>query len=142
MAWLESSGSFFHSTADDGFPVHDDGVWPLDERKSLDWFSFTFSSPSPALESLQEEAPMASSQPPLGSTIGDVAMSFPGTSTEREARVMRYREKKKRRKFEKKIRYASRKAYADTRPRIKGRFAKGSGERQLASSPQLSGWFS
>nr|QVG73929.1 COL2 [Tamarix hispida] len=43
---------------------------------------------------------------------------------DREARVLRYREKKKSRKFEKKIRYASRKAYAETRPRIKGRFAK------------------
>lgn len=44
--------------------------------------------------------------------------------TEREARVLRYREKKKMRKFEKTIRYASRKAYAEKRPRIKGRFAK------------------
>jgi hypothetical protein len=35
----------------------------------------------------------------------------------------RYREKRKRRKFEKTIRYASRKAYAEVRPRIKGRFA-------------------
>ncbi|KAL3723448.1 hypothetical protein ACJRO7_035607 [Eucalyptus globulus] len=43
---------------------------------------------------------------------------------DREARVLRYREKKKTRKFEKTIRYASRKAYAETRPRIKGRFAK------------------
>ncbi|KAL9249330.1 Zinc finger protein CONSTANS-LIKE 5-like protein [Drosera capensis] len=43
---------------------------------------------------------------------------------EREARVMRYREKRKNRKFEKTIRYASRKAYAESRPRIKGRFAK------------------
>ncbi|OAY46796.1 zinc finger protein CONSTANS-LIKE 5 [Manihot esculenta] len=42
----------------------------------------------------------------------------------REARVLRYREKRKNRKFEKTIRYASRKAYAETRPRIKGRFAK------------------
>jgi zinc finger protein CONSTANS len=42
----------------------------------------------------------------------------------REARVMRYKEKKKNRKFEKTIRYASRKAYAESRPRIKGRFAK------------------
>lgn len=42
----------------------------------------------------------------------------------REARVLRYREKKKRRKFEKTIRYASRKAYAERRPRINGRFAK------------------
>ncbi|KAM3336826.1 zinc finger protein CONSTANS-LIKE 5 [Capsicum galapagoense] len=45
-------------------------------------------------------------------------------SLDREARVLRYREKKKNRKFEKTIRYASRKAYAETRPRIKGRFAK------------------
>ena len=37
---------------------------------------------------------------------------------------MGYREKRKNRKFEKTIRYASRKAYAETRPRIKGRFAK------------------
>lgn len=43
---------------------------------------------------------------------------------DREARVLRYREKKKNRKFEKTIRYASRKAYAETRPRVKGRFAK------------------
>ncbi|KZV45606.1 Zinc finger protein CONSTANS-LIKE 2 [Dorcoceras hygrometricum] len=46
------------------------------------------------------------------------------TPMDREARVLRYREKKKARKFEKTIRYASRKAYAETRPRIKGRFAK------------------
>ncbi|CAL5224442.1 g7128 [Coccomyxa viridis] len=42
---------------------------------------------------------------------------------DREARVMRYREKRKRRTFEKTIRYQSRKAYAEVRPRIKGRFA-------------------
>ncbi|KAG1364331.1 zinc finger protein CONSTANS-LIKE 2 [Cocos nucifera] len=46
------------------------------------------------------------------------------TPMDREAKVLRYREKKKARKFEKTIRYASRKAYAETRPRIKGRFAK------------------
>jgi hypothetical protein len=37
---------------------------------------------------------------------------------------MRYKEKRQKRKFEKTIRYASRKAYAESRPRIKGRFAK------------------
>jgi len=42
----------------------------------------------------------------------------------REARLMRYREKRKNRRFEKTIRYASRKAYAESRPRVKGRFAK------------------
>ncbi|GLT85197.1 hypothetical protein SLE2022_033930 [Rubroshorea leprosula] len=46
------------------------------------------------------------------------------SSVDREARVLRYREKRKNRKFEKTIRYASRKAYAEKRPRIKGRFAK------------------
>uniref|UniRef100_A0A7N0TYE4 CONSTANS-like protein n=1 Tax=Kalanchoe fedtschenkoi TaxID=63787 RepID=A0A7N0TYE4_KALFE len=46
------------------------------------------------------------------------------TGLDREARVLRYREKRKNRKFEKTIRYASRKAYAETRPRIKGRFVK------------------
>ncbi|KAK7271829.1 hypothetical protein RJT34_28042 [Clitoria ternatea] len=66
------------------------------------------------------------------STISDISMShskspselFPPLPMDREAKVLRYREKKKTRKFEKKIRYASRKAYAETRPRIKGRFAK------------------
>lgn len=46
------------------------------------------------------------------------------TGVDRMARVLRYREKRKNRKFEKKIRYASRKAYAEKRPRIKGRFVK------------------
>ncbi|RZC61073.1 hypothetical protein C5167_022848 [Papaver somniferum] len=53
-----------------------------------------------------------------------VQMPTQFSSSDREARVLRYREKRKTRKFEKTIRYASRKAYAETRPRIKGRFAK------------------
>ncbi|KAK2663498.1 hypothetical protein Ddye_002072 [Dipteronia dyeriana] len=55
-------------------------------------------------------------------------LSFPMplqfTTMNREAKVLRYREKRKARKFEKKIRYASRKAYAEARPRVKGRFAR------------------
>eukprot|EP00243_Klebsormidium_subtile_P002828 TRINITY_DN15751_c0_g1_i1.p1 TRINITY_DN15751_c0_g1~~TRINITY_DN15751_c0_g1_i1.p1 ORF type:complete len:409 (+),score=55.48 TRINITY_DN15751_c0_g1_i1:360-1586(+) len=43
---------------------------------------------------------------------------------DREARVNRYKEKRKNRTYEKTIRYASRKAYAESRPRVKGRFAK------------------
>ncbi|EYU42795.1 hypothetical protein ABFS82_13G006300 [Erythranthe guttata] len=45
-------------------------------------------------------------------------------STSRTDAVMRYREKKKARKFEKKVRYESRKARADVRRRVKGRFVK------------------
>ncbi|CAM0883608.1 unnamed protein product [Alopecurus aequalis] len=59
------------------------------------------------------------------------AWSSPSESTvvaaaaaDRQERVRRYREKRKNRKFQKTIRYASRKAYAEARPRIKGRFVK------------------
>ncbi|XP_062233043.1 zinc finger protein CONSTANS-LIKE 9-like isoform X2 [Phragmites australis] len=48
--------------------------------------------------------------------------SFAGAS--RDSAISRYKEKKKRRKFDKKIRYASRKARADVRKRVKGRFVK------------------
>lgn len=61
-----------------------------------------------------------------GGTAPDLANAYTGAAarTDRQARVMRYREKRKSRRFEKMIRYASRKAYAESRPRIKGRFAK------------------
>ena len=73
---------------------------------------------------------------PDGNTMSEISDCYSKTMTDggnqtlqispadRKARVLRYREKRKNRKFEKTIRYASRKAYAETRPRIKGRFAK------------------
>nr|GMD26320.1 zinc finger protein CONSTANS-LIKE 4-like [Ipomoea batatas] len=64
------------------------------------------------------------SNAPFNRTSGGDAVPNPVSGLDREARVLRYREKRKNRKFEKTIRYASRKAYAETRPRIKGRFAK------------------
>ena len=67
---------------------------------------------------------MADVSNPYGRTPAAAAAANPTVAMDREARVMRYREKRKNRKFEKTIRYASRKAYAETRPRIKGRFAK------------------
>ncbi|MCL7038323.1 hypothetical protein MKW94_004609 [Papaver nudicaule] len=62
------------------------------------------------------------------------------TGVDREARVLRYREKRKNRKFEKTIRYASRKAYAETRPRIKGRFAKRT-ENEIEADNQIDRMF-
>ncbi|XP_023546475.1 zinc finger protein CONSTANS-LIKE 16-like [Cucurbita pepo subsp. pepo] len=47
-----------------------------------------------------------------------------GVEGEREARVSRYREKRRTRLFEKKIRYEVRKLNAEKRPRMKGRFVK------------------
>ncbi|XP_004501398.1 zinc finger protein CONSTANS-LIKE 4-like [Cicer arietinum] len=63
---------------------------------------------------------------PDGNAVSDISNCGYGkaVAADREARVLRYREKRKNRRFEKTIRYASRKAYAETRPRIKGRFAK------------------
>lgn len=49
----------------------------------------------------------------------------------RAERIRRCREKKNNRTFEKTIRYETRKAYAEVRPRIKGRFVKG---------PELEAW--
>nr|ACI00356.1 ZCCT2-A2 [Triticum urartu] len=71
------------------------------------------------------------------------------TMQEREAKVMRYREKRKRRCYDKQIRYESRKAYAELRPRVNGRFVKVP-EAAASSSPPASpydpsklhlGWF-
>ncbi|KAL9271847.1 Zinc finger protein CONSTANS-LIKE 10-like protein [Drosera capensis] len=45
-------------------------------------------------------------------------------SISRSDAVMRYKEKKKTRKFDKRVRYASRKERADVRKRVKGRFVK------------------
>ncbi|XP_054789241.1 uncharacterized protein LOC129294779 isoform X2 [Prosopis cineraria] len=46
------------------------------------------------------------------------------TSEERREKLSRYRSKKTRRNFGRKIKYACRKALADSQPRIRGRFAK------------------
>ncbi|XP_043722213.1 zinc finger protein CONSTANS-LIKE 14-like isoform X2 [Telopea speciosissima] len=46
------------------------------------------------------------------------------TSQERDSVILRYKEKRKARRFDKHIRYESRKARAESRTRIRGRFAK------------------
>ncbi|CAN6717516.1 unnamed protein product [Malus baccata var. baccata] len=59
---------------------------------------------------------------PHGDTAGCV--SGRGDDRGREARVSRYREKRRTRLFSKKIRYEVRKLNAEKRPRMKGRFVK------------------
>uniref|UniRef100_A0ACD5Z462 Uncharacterized protein n=1 Tax=Avena sativa TaxID=4498 RepID=A0ACD5Z462_AVESA len=61
----------------------------------------------------------------------------PRTETDRwrEARVSRYREKRRTRLFAKKIRYEVRKLNAEKRPRMKGRFVKRTGAA-LAAAPR------
>ncbi|KAL1824937.1 hypothetical protein ACET3Z_011715 [Daucus carota] len=55
---------------------------------------------------------------------GSVEGVMGGSDGGREARVSRYREKRRTRLFSKKIRYEVRKLNAEKRPRIKGRFVK------------------
>ncbi|KAH6826871.1 CONSTANS-like 2 [Perilla frutescens var. hirtella] len=96
-------------------------------------------------ESAASEVSITHTRPPKGTIdlFSSAPIQIPTqlTPMDREARVLRYREKKKTRKFEKTIRYASRKAYAETRPRIKGRFAKRRGAEvevdQMFSSQSL-----
>ncbi len=45
------------------------------------------------------------------------------TIEERRQRILRYRQKRHERNFKKRIKYACRKTLADSRPRIRGRFA-------------------
>ncbi|GMP36321.1 hypothetical protein CsSME_00008488 [Camellia sinensis var. sinensis] len=92
-------------------------------------FSQSMSSSSVDVGIVPDGSSMSEISYPFGKIEVDVGGSvLPNNGTvqglDREARVLRYREKRKNRKFEKTIRYASRKAYAETRPRIKGRFAK------------------
>ncbi|KAL1291773.1 hypothetical protein HN51_060294 [Arachis hypogaea] len=78
-------------------------------------------------ESTLSDVSISHSKAQIGTSEQFPPMPMPSpllTPMDRVARVLRYKEKKKTRKFEKKIRYESRKAYAETRPRIKGRFAK------------------
>lgn len=91
------------------------------------------------------EVSYAFTKSPTTPRIGDVA---DGGSSEangapamdRKARVLRYREKRKNRKFQKTIRYASRKAYAETRPRIQGRFTKRSESNETSAIDQIHGF--
>ncbi|XP_031407266.1 zinc finger protein CONSTANS-LIKE 8-like isoform X2 [Punica granatum] len=59
-----------------------------------------------------------------GDAMGLRGHSVGGDDKEREARVSRYREKRRTRMFSKKIRYQVRKLNAEKRPRMKGRFVK------------------
>ena len=58
-------------------------------------------------------------------TRGRCAAGSPG-GVARRACLQRYRAKKARRLFTHTVRYAARKANADRRPRVKGRFVKAS----------------
>ncbi|KAF3776940.1 Zinc finger protein CONSTANS-LIKE 4 [Nymphaea thermarum] len=61
------------------------------------------------------------------------------TIEERKQRLHRYRNKKTKRNFNRKIKYACRKALADSQPRIRGRFAKTEDSESSKASSSASG---
>ncbi|KAL2925825.1 Zinc finger protein CONSTANS-LIKE 4 [Bienertia sinuspersici] len=111
-------------------------------------FSLSSFSNQPSLSHSVSSSSLDFGVVPDASTLTDVAsigyekqQQMKMIGMDREARVLRYREKRKNRKFEKTIRYASRKAYAETRPRIKGRFAKRSDVEAEISAASVNGLF-
>ncbi|XP_073156735.1 zinc finger protein CONSTANS-LIKE 3 [Henckelia pumila] len=110
--------------------------------------SYNNSYNNPSLSRSISSSTMEVGVVPDGNTLSESSYPFARTMSsvdlignqavdmDREARVLRYKEKKKNRKFEKTIRYASRKAYAETRPRIKGRFVK-----RTDSEPDINRFF-
>ncbi|CAA3004294.1 zinc finger CONSTANS-LIKE 4-like [Olea europaea subsp. europaea] len=114
----------FQGPVVNGFPTFD-----TDYNTGSKPFMYNFSSQSisQSVSSSSLElgvVPDPSSMADVSTLVKNDGFPNPVSGMDREARVLRYREKRKNRKFEKTIRYASRKAYAETRPRIKGRFAK------------------
>ncbi|CAA0371100.1 unnamed protein product [Arabidopsis thaliana] len=120
-----------------------DGVVPVQNKLFLneDYFNFDLSASKISQQGfnfINQTVSTRTIDVPLVPESGGVTAEMTNTETpavqlspaEREARVLRYREKRKNRKFEKTIRYASRKAYAEMRPRIKGRFAKRTESRE------------
>ncbi|CAD6247870.1 unnamed protein product [Miscanthus lutarioriparius] len=97
------------------------GIIELDFAQSKAAYLPYAATPTHSVSSLDVDAVPERSD---GVMAGMVATTPAAAAESREARLMRYREKRKNRRFEKTIRYASRKAYAESRPRIKGRFAK------------------
>ncbi|KAI4997122.1 hypothetical protein ZWY2020_052464 [Hordeum vulgare] len=58
------------------------------------------------------------------------------SAEERRERIEKYRTKRNQRNFQKKITYACRKTLADSRPRVKGRFARNVDDDAAADQPE------
>lgn len=83
----------------------------------------SLTSPAMPHNESQRLAPSAPRAAPAAMAKRDAAF-FKYTREERLEALQRFREKKRRRQFQKRVRYMVRKRLAETRPRYKGRFSK------------------
>ncbi|KAF8775394.1 hypothetical protein HU200_004813 [Digitaria exilis] len=156
---LADVSSFAGGAASNGFlspsspsPHHQLPLPPLSSSPSSssgDLFEFTSSCPVRRVFSTGDLQGMKGSSPPRAVPSGDGGSGQEGggpfsqkvgrySAEERKERIERYRVKRHQRNFNKKITYACRKTLADSRPRVKGRFARngeadGEGDEREAS---------
>ncbi|MED6158512.1 hypothetical protein PIB30_033442 [Stylosanthes scabra] len=83
---------------------------------------------------LQEESSLSSESNMI---IEAMSRASPYSPEEKKMRIERYRTKRNQRNFNKKIKYACRKTLADSRPRIRGRFARND---EIARNPPSLEW--
>ncbi|XP_061354060.1 two-component response regulator-like APRR1 [Gastrolobium bilobum] len=79
----------------------------------------------------QSDSPLSSESSMI---IEGMNRTSPYSPEEKKVRIERYRSKRNQRNFTKKIKYACRKTLADSRPRIRGRFARND---ELVMNPQV-----
>lgn len=85
------------------------------------------SQSTPALSTLNGVGPAASMPASAPDRVTDVVEAVKIgrlTAEERRQKVLRYKQKRHERKFEKRVTYQCRKTLADSRPRVRGRFAR------------------
>eukprot|EP00250_Pteridium_aquilinum_P002007 c12219_g1_i1 orf=322-1776(-) len=104
-------------------------------REATESFSFNEDVPVPCVKSSNSEIQLKPnhgrgySNGPVVTDCGSAPTSFESEASAqaRGSAMMRYKEKRKTRNFEKFVRYESRKARAETRLRVRGRFVKANG---------------
>ncbi|KAJ8768620.1 hypothetical protein K2173_023524 [Erythroxylum novogranatense] len=84
--------------------------------------------------SQRSESPLSSESSVIMESMSRATKYSP---EEKKERIERYRSKRNQRNFTKKIKYACRKTLADSRPRIRGRFARND---ETEKNPQLLQW--
>ncbi|KAF5727417.1 hypothetical protein HS088_TW22G01110 [Tripterygium wilfordii] len=82
----------------------------------------------------RSESPLTSES---NAIIESMSKAYPYSPEEKKERIERYRTKRTQRNFNKKIKYECRKTLADSRPRIRGRFAR---NEEIEKNPQLLQW--